>query len=144
MQKFIKVGNERVPVSKEVHQAHYQMKRRMQYLERDVKVGKSVEDPETGEITFLPSKEDSIERLMDQGVDFADEQTVEDIVVDKAMLLLLQEAMAELDREELHLIESLYYKNLTVREVAKQEAVSHVAVVKRHKQLLDKLREFFS
>ena len=59
------------------------------------------------------------------------------------MLTILQEAMAELNLQEQELIKSLYHKNLTVRDVAKQGNVSHVAIVKRHKNVLDKLRKYF-
>lgn len=144
MTKFIKVGKELVPVSEEIYREYHRMKRRERYMEEDIKVGRIDIDPETGTPTFIPSKEDSIERLMEEGEGFADkQQSIEDILCDKATLLILQEAMAELNREEQELIQALYHKNLTVREVAKQKNISHVAVVKRHKKVLDKLRKFF-
>jgi RNA polymerase sigma factor (sigma-70 family) len=143
MSRFIRIGKELVPVSKEMYREYYRMKRRERYMEEDIKVGRIDVDPEAETYTFVPSKEDSIERLMDDGADFADEQMVEDIICDKATLLILQEAMEELNREEQELIKKLYYKNFTVREIAKQENISHVAVVKRHKKVLDKLRKFF-
>lgn len=143
MNRVIKIGKELVPVSEEVYQAYYKMDRRMRYLEEDVKVGKSVENPETGEITFLPSKEDSIQRLMDQGEDFASEQIVEDIVSDKATLLLLQKAVAELDREEQELIKAIYYQEKTTREIAEEKEVSQPAIVKRHQKAIKKLKKYF-
>jgi RNA polymerase sigma factor (sigma-70 family) len=144
MSRLIKVGQELVPVSEEIYQEYYKMRRRERYMEEDIKVGRIDIDPETGAPTFIPSKEDSIERLMDLGVDFVDEQAaIEDILCDQATLLILEEAMSELNCEEQELINNLYYNNFTVREIAKQKDVSHVAVVKRHKTLLDKLRKFF-
>ncbi|MGI6120147.1 MAG: sigma factor-like helix-turn-helix DNA-binding protein [Desulfosporosinus sp.] len=53
-------------------------------------------------------------------------------------------ALKELNREELELIKNLYYRTLTVREIARLENISHVTVVKRHKKILDKLRKFCS
>jgi RNA polymerase sigma factor (sigma-70 family) len=145
MSRFIKIGKLSVPVSKEIYKEYYKMRRRERYMEEDIKVGRIDIDPETGEPTFIPSKEDSIERLMELGADFVDEQpSIEDILCDKATLLILQEALKELNREEQELIQALYHKNLTVREVAKQENTSHVTVIKRRDKILAKLRKFFT
>ena len=143
MSKEIKVGKQSVPVTDEIYEEYYKMKRRERYMEEDIKVGSSKVDPETGEVTYKPSKEDSIQRLMDKGQDFADEKNLEDVVVDKAMLLILQEAMKELNRQEKELINDLFYKEMTVRDVAQKEDISHVAVMKRRDKILAKLRKFF-
>lgn len=143
MSKEIKIGRVAVPVSDELHKEYYQMKRRERYMEEDIKVGSNVVDPETGEVTYKPSKEDSIQRLLDKGTDFASEESVEDVVVDKAMLLILQEAMKELDRQETELIHDLFYEEMTVRDVAKKDGISHVAVMKRRNKILNKLKKFF-
>ena len=143
MSKEIKVGKQSVPVTDEIYQEYFKMKRRERYMEEDIKVGSSKVDPETGEVAYSPSKEDSIQRLMDKGQDFADEKNLEDLVVDKAMLLILQEAMKELNRQEKELIEDLFYKEMTVRDIAKKEDISHVAVMKRRDKILAKLRKFF-
>jgi DNA-directed RNA polymerase specialized sigma subunit len=143
MSKELKVGRVAVPVSEELHREYYKMKRRERYMEEDVKVGRIDVDMENEKVTFVPNKEDSIERLMDLGADYADEQLVEDLVVDKAMLLILQEAMKELNRQEKELIDDLFYKEMTVRDVAKKEDISHVAVMKRRDKVLAKLRKFF-
>lgn len=143
MSKFIYVGKEKVAVSDEIYKEYYRMNRRERYMKQDIKVGRIAVDPIAETFEFIPSKEDSINRLIDQGDDFKDEQMIEDILCDKATLLILQEAMAALNEEEQELIQAIYYKSLTVREVAKEENVSHVAVVKRHKKVLDKLKKFF-
>lgn len=143
MQRFIKIGKELVPVSEEVYREYYKSARRERYMEKDIKVGRIDVDMENETVTFIPSKEDSIERLMEQGADFSDDKLIENIIVDKAMLLILQEALSELNSEDMELIDAIYNKNLTVRQVATDKNISHVAVVKRHKKVLDKLRKFF-
>jgi RNA polymerase sigma factor (sigma-70 family) len=143
MSKFIYVGKEQVPVSEEIYKEYYKMKRRERYLEEDIKVGRIEVDAEAETFDFIPSKEDSINRMMDQGADFEGEQLVEDIICDKATLLILQEAVAELNREEQELINALYYRDLTLREVASEKNISQVAVFKKHKKLLNKLKNFF-
>jgi len=79
-------------------------------MENDIKVGRIDVDPENEAATFIPSKEDSIERLMEQGADFSVDQVVEDIICDKAVLLILQESLSELNRDERELIQAIYYK----------------------------------
>lgn len=130
-------------VSEKIYKEYYKMKRRQRYLEEDVKVGRIEVDMENEKVTFVPNKEDSLQRLMDLGADYEDELSVEDLVVDKAMLLILQEAMKELDRQEKELIHDLFYEDMTVREVAKKNSTSHVTVMKRRDKILDKLRKFF-
>lgn len=143
MSKFIRIGKEKVAVSEEVYKEFYRMDRRERYMEKDIKVGRIDVDSNSETVDFIPSKEDSINRLMDQGADFKDEQMIEDILCDKATLLILQEAMVELNQKDQELIQSLYYKDLTVREVAKEKNISHVAVIKRRNKVLDKLKKYF-
>lgn len=143
MKRVIKIGKELVEVSEELYKEYYKMGRRERYIQNDIKVGRIDVDMEKQKVTFVDSKEDSVERLIDKGLDFKDVQAVEDIVCDKAMLFILQKAIEELDCKEQELIKSIYYKNLTVREVAKEENVSHVAIVKKHKKILEKLKKYF-
>jgi RNA polymerase sigma factor (sigma-70 family) len=131
-------------VTEEVYKEYYKMDRRRRYLEEDIKFGSSQIDEETGRVIFKPSKEDSLQRLSDVGVDFVDEQAVEDIVMDKATLLILQEALKELDSKDQELIRDIYYKEKTTREIAKENNVSQPAIVKRHKKIIDKLKKYFS
>ena len=141
--RVIKIGKSVVAVSEEVYKAYYQMARRERYMENDIKIGRIEVNAEGESITFIPSKEDSVERLLDTGEEFSDETKIEDIICDQAMLGILQAAIAELNREEQELIEAIYNKELTVRDVAIQENVSHVAIIKRHKKTLDKLEKYF-
>lgn len=142
--RVIKIGKALVPVSEDVYKAYYQTARRERYMENDIKVGRIEVNVEGESITFMSSKEDSVDRLIDAGGDFSDETKIEEIICDQAMLGILQAAVAELNREEQELIDALYYKALTVRDVAAQENVSHVAIIKRHKKILDKLKKYFS
>ena len=134
--KYIKIQGEEVQVSEELYEEYYKMDRRRRYLEDDIKVGSSEIDLKTGRVIFKPSKEDSLQRLTDVGVHFEDGQSVEDIVCDRATLLILQEALKELDENEQKLIRDIYYKEKTTREIAKENNVSQPAIVKRCKRQL--------
>lgn len=141
--RVIKIGYKLVPVSEAIYKEYYYMARRERYMENDIKVGSIVVNFEAETVAFVPSKEDSIDRLIESGADFSDETKIEDIICDQAMLNILQAAMTELSHEEQELIQSIYYKDQTVRDVAKEKKISHVAIVKRHKKILDKLRKKF-
>lgn len=142
MERFIRIGKEQVKVSEEIYKEYYKMARRARYLENDIKVGSSSVD-EQGNVIYKPSKEDSIERLYELGTDFEDEKLVEDIICDKAMLQILNQAMKELDQEETELISDLYFKNLTTRQVADKNKISQPAVIKRKQKVIDKLKKYF-
>ena len=119
------------------------MDRRARYLEEDIKVGSSTVDHITGEVVYKSCKEDSIERLVENGVNFKIKKSVEDIVCDKAMLNLLDKAKEILDEEELKIIDAVYEKELTYRQAGEIFKISHVAVQKRHNKIIDKLRKYF-
>lgn len=144
MDRYIKIGRELVPVSEELYREYYRLRRRRRYLERDIKVGRIDVDAGRESVVFRPGKEDSVERLLEQGVDFADHRAPEDIVCHAAELLILRQALAALSSEEQALVQALYFENRTVRDVAGELNVSHVAVVKRHQKVLAKLRKFFT
>ncbi len=141
MDRFIRIGNELIQVTEEVYTEYYKMSRRERFMANDIKIGRI--DIENCKVTFIPSKEDSIERLIDQGMDFEEEQMTDEIICNKAMLFILQEAMEELNREQQEIIQSIYYNKLTVRDVAANQNVSHVAIIKRHKKILEKLKKYF-
>lgn len=142
MERFIRFGKEQVEVSEEIYKEYYKMARRARYFENDIKVGSSSVDKQ-GNVIYKPNKEDSIERLYELGTDFEDERLIEDIICDKAMLQILNQAMKELDQDETELISDLYYKNLTTRQVAGKNNISQPAVVKRHQKVIEKLKKFF-
>ena len=144
MNKFIKVGNDLVPVSEEIYTEYYRMKRRERYMENDVKVGRIDVDMDNEKVTFIESKEDSIERLMELGQDFSDLKNTEDIICDKSMLSILHEAMQDLSEDEQKIINAIYFKNQTIREIADNEKVTHVAILKRQKKIVEKLKKYFS
>ncbi len=142
MERFIRIGKELVEVSEEVYKEYYKMARRARYFENDIKVGSSSVD-EYGNVTYKPNKEDSIERLHELGIDFEDEKLMEDIICDKAILKILNEALNDLDREEAELISDLYYKNLTTRQVADKSNISQSTVIKRKQKIMEKLKKYF-
>ena len=55
--------------------------------------------------------------------------------------ITVRRAISKLNPVERDLIESLFYKEETIREVAAKLNISHPAVIKRRNKVLEKLKE---
>ena len=95
----------RVPVSEEIYTAYWRYTNKEDYFMRLLKEELFVYNPEKQIATFLPSREDSYERLMEEGEEFACEQKpVEDLAVNAAFLKKLMQGLTEQEKQMLHLI----------------------------------------
>ena len=84
-QYFINAGGQRVPVTVEVYLAYYRSARRMRYFERDIKTESAIRDKDGNITGYRPAKEDSLDRLVETGEDYADGESVEDAAI-RAMM----------------------------------------------------------
>ena len=66
---------------------------------------------------------------------------IEKIIETKEMIEEVRRAISKLNLAERDLIESLFYKEETVREVAAKLNISNPAVIKRRNKVLEKLKE---
>lgn len=118
--------------------------RKMQYQEYDLKTEQIVISQKDQTITTIPSREDSLERLADQEVQFAGEsESVEETVLRRLQYAQLHKAISLLPDDERELIDRLFFQNQTVREVALDMGIYPNAVHKRKKRILGKLKKFF-
>ena len=140
------IGGTLGDVTEEQYLAYYRSQRRMRYYERDIKTETAVRDKD-GKITgYAPSKEDSLDRLIERGDDFADEaESVEDSLVKKVLIEKLREVLDELPDDERELIDALFFSNggdgMTEREYAKQTGLSKTAIHARKEKILAKLKK---
>ncbi len=58
------------------------------------------------------------------------------------MIEALRNAMSKLNKDEREIIERLYFKDETLRAVAKTQNISHTALIKRRDKILEKLKKF--
>ncbi|MDR0325254.1 MAG: sigma-70 family RNA polymerase sigma factor [Oscillospiraceae bacterium] len=117
--------------------------RKMEYQQHDLKRERCSVDTENQKVTFLPSREDSLERLEETGAQFEDTQaSIEEIVEDRLMLEKLRQCLDMLSDDERELILALYYDGLTEREYAKTLGISKTALHARKKNVLSKLRKY--
>jgi len=129
--------------SEEVIALLRQGERKLLYHEYDLKVEKFVVDEEKKKAFFIQSKEDSLERLIEENVQFYDEDTnVEEIAIKAVMISKLLEGLKHLTKEERELITALFYEGMTEREYAEIEGVYHNAIHKRKIRILKKLENF--
>lgn len=129
--------------SEEVIAVLRQSERKMQYQEYDLKVERFVVNEEKQKVFFIPGREDSLERMEDEDVQFGDENTnVEEAAITAIMLEKLLESLKRLTVEEYELIFALYYEGKTEREYAQSKGNYHNAVHKRKIRILKKLEKF--
>lgn len=135
---FLKIYPE---ASEAVIEVLRETERKMQYQEYDLKAEQTVIDQESQQVTFLPSREDSYERLVGQEVQFLDDgEKVEDQVIRKIQHEMLHKAISLLSDEEEKLIQLLFFEEHTEREVAELMGIYHNAVHKQKKRILKKLK----
>jgi RNA polymerase sigma factor (sigma-70 family) len=128
--------------SEEVIAVLRQSERRLQYLEYDLKVERFVLDETKQVAFFIPSREDSLERMMDADVQFVDEETnVEDMAIKTVMIELLKESLGLLNADELEMIQALFYQGLTEREYAKTVGIPQKTINDRKTRVLRKLKK---
>lgn len=127
--------------SEEVIAVLRQGERKLQYQEYDLKTERFVLDETKQVAFFIPSREDSLERLMDAEIQFVDPDTnVEEEVIRKLMVQKLRVSLSLLTTEEYELILALFFENKTEREYAENLGVYHNAIHKKKLRILQKLK----
>ena len=129
--------------SEEVIEVLRQSERRLRYLEYDIKVERFVMDETKQVAFFIPSREDSIERLIEVETQFEDHDiNVEDEAIKTIMIQKLKTSLGLLTADEYELILALFFENKTEREYAQSKGVYHNAIHKRKLRILQKLKIF--
>jgi len=142
----ININGKLVEVSQEIYLAYYRSKRRDRYFEHDIKTGRPIRDKDGNITGYTPSKEDSLERLMDNGVVFVDRNaSVESIVVRRDMIRRLHEALRLLTGEERELIGQLFFSNdgdgMSERQYAERSGIPRKTVAYRRDKVLRKMKK---
>lgn len=116
--------------------------RKMEYAEVDLKVEGFQCDQEKEIARFLPSREDSYDRLLEEERQFTeDEQSPEAVALHKDELCRLRACLAQLTSYEGRLIRALYFEGLSERELAKQTKTHYMTIHCRKVKILGKLKK---
>ena len=98
-------------------------------------------DKETGQITVIPSREDSYERLLAAEKQFAEEtENTENAAIRAVMLENLNEALHTLTEEEAAIIHALFYQEVSEVELAKRLGIPRTTLRSRKDKILNKLK----
>ena len=127
-QYHIKLNGEFIPVSEEVYRTYKQP----QWREK-----KRANVRRKREVSLDAMLENGDAIQFDLGQAFIDE-----LVADMLLLDELFEALAELDVEERALIDELFFKGKSERQIAESVNISHQAIHKKKKRILAKLKNF--
>ena len=141
--KRIWVRGQFIEVTDEVYAAYMQGDRKMRYFENDLKCERPVYGS-NGEIKrVIPSREDSLDRLMEENARqfAANAESVEDVVFRKLAVDKLHTALAMLTPEEQALIQALFFEEKTERQYAEELGVYRNAIHVRKTKTLKKLKK---
>lgn len=116
--------------------------RKMQYQEVDLKTERMVVNQESQMVTVIPSREDSLERLLEQNVQFIEElDSAEELAIRNIQIQQLHRALSLLPEDERLLIQRIFFEERTERDLARVYGMSQKGINKRRKKILERLRE---
>ena len=139
---YLYIDGQAVPVSEQVFRASRHHGRKEEYFTYDLKTEKFSCNQETQTARFTPSREDSYERLLGAGHQFATGgPTPEEEAISS---LWLKELMRSLSPEEREIIRQLYILDRTEREASATLRLALSTFHRRKKALLEKLRNLLT
>ena len=117
--------------------------RKMKYMEVDLKSEQRRKNAENGAESYVPSKEDSLERLVYSAkCQFADDaEGVEDAVIKKDDLCRLRAALDQLSEEERALIHALFFDECSERELEEMMGIHRMTIHNRKIRILQKMKK---
>ena len=128
------INGQAVPVNEEVYRAYKHFERKEEYFTYDLKAEKFSRKT----ASFLPSREDSYERLLEANQQFV----IQEVSVQKLLdVEIVRKALSLLNPEERELINLLFYQEKTEQDVGILLHISQQAVNKRRQAVLMKLRK---
>lgn len=118
--------------------------RKMEYMEVDLKQGAFRQESSTQTAVFIPSREDSLERLQEEDKEefTSTAPSPEEIAVHNDQLDRLRKARTLLLPDEQALVKVLFDDGMSEREYAKMLGISQKAVNKRWHKVRAKLKKF--
>lgn len=138
---YIALDGQTFEVSRELYEAYYKGRRKEKYFTQDLKQERTRVDQETGQITVIPSREDSYERLLEAEKQFAeDTEDIEEVAIRAVMLEKLTAALHTLTDEEKTIIHALFYQEISEVELAKQLGIARTTLQSRKYRIFEKLR----
>jgi DNA-directed RNA polymerase specialized sigma24 family protein len=132
-------------VSKGIIEVLEKSDRQMEYLQYDIKVERCRIDSASGTVTYLPSREDSYERLLEENKQFpsADED-VDDAAIKAVMIEKMLTCLNHLSTEEQELITALFFKSKSEHQVSREASIPQRTIHDRKIKILAKLKKLMN
>ena len=139
---IIWINGQPVEVSEAVYIAYTQGENKMRYFEHDLKVERVIRNTDGTTKKIIPSREDSLDRLISVNAEQFQDGTED---VEAAVLLRisneeLYRALCLLSETERDLIDALFFRGQTERNMAAHLGISQPAIHKQKHRILQKLR----
>ncbi len=145
MAKYQKRTNyrEKYPdLSNEIIQVLKKSDRKMEYQQYDINVERCRIDYVSGTVTYLPSREDSYDRLLEENKQFATEiEGVEDAAVKAVMIEKMLTCLKLLSKEEQELIIKLFFKGMSERQLSAETGIHSMTIHNRKIKILGRLKK---
>lgn len=139
---YLNIDKQKVEVSEEIYRVYKSAEEKERYFMKRLKKGRFVEDPEGRGSVYIPGREKSFEKMLDEEWEFADPgEGTEDRVVKAFLMEELETAIHTLSEDERMLVEELYYLEKTEREVCDALHMAKTTLNRRKQAILKKLRE---
>ena len=85
----------------------------------------------------------SLDFSLESGHEFEDENSsLEDNLIEKEQYQELHKAISSLSKEQQWLVKEVYFKGKSVVSIAKDQGVSHVAILHRLEKIFEKIKKF--
>ena len=126
---YLYVKGKAVKVNEEIYRAYWRITEHEKYLQR--------KDWKHNVILFSALDHDGHfeDNIIDEKID------LEKIVEVKMQIEELHRALNTLTKEEIELMEAIFYKEESLRSIGKKEKVSYQTIGKRRDKILEKLRK---
>ena len=121
----------RVPVSDKVYRAYWRFTNKEDYFMRQLKEERFLYDPEKRIAEFIPSREDSLERIMEEGGDFVMDALSVEYQVE--LKILMETLMSRLTEDERQFLRFAFLSGLSEAEVSQSLKLS-LAALRRKKE----------
>ena len=144
--KQLWINGEYIDVTDEIYTVYFKGQRKMSYFEKDLKSERVVKDKNGDIKKIIPSREDSLDRLLSDNLrQFSDNsESVETVVQTNDEIDKLHIALKQLSADEWVIIKMLFYDEMSERDTAKVLGISQVAVNKRKHRILKKLKKIIN
>lgn len=116
--------------------------RKMEYQQYDLKVERCHIDSLNRTVAYVPSREDSYERLIEGNRQFAaDQESVEDAAVNALLIEKMLSSLKLLTPQEQELIKELFFVGKSEHQLAAETGIPRMTIHNRKRRILAQLKK---